>query len=230
MSLKPTVPLLLVLALALAPVPAHSGWGDALKRAGDAGSQAMGLSVGPSQLEAAFRELLGMGTDAAVESLSADGGFSKLAATALSLPDGYRKIAETMAPELLANLNSAAESAVPAVGELFRKAIEGMDFSSPGSLLSGKSDAVTAYFEENTRASLAEGAAPLVRSALERAGGGSILNAVKQLGSLTGASFDPVDYLTQKTLDSMFLYIGQTEQGIRSGDITKTSELLQKVF
>jgi len=230
MSLKNAVPLLLILAVTLTPVPVHAGWGDTLKQAGDAGSQAMGLSVGPSQIEAAFRELLGMGTDSAVESLSADGGFSKKAATALALPESYQKVVETVAPNLLASLNSAAESAVPEVGALFRKTIETMEFSSPGSLLSGKKTAVTDYFEESARDSLAQGAAPLIEAALSQAGGASILAAVKQLSSLTGTPFDPVDYLTQKTLDSMFLYIGKTEKGIRSGDITATSELLQKVF
>ncbi|WP_316898919.1 DUF4197 domain-containing protein [Pseudodesulfovibrio indicus] len=230
MSLKNVIPLLLVLAAALTPVSAHAGWGDALKQAGDAGSQAMGLSVGPSQIETAFRELLVMGTDSAVESLSADGGFSRKAATALSLPEGYHKIAETVAPNLLASLNSAAEDAVPEVGALFRKTIETMEFSNPGSLLSGNKTAVTEYFDANARDSLTRGAAPLVEAALNQAGGASILSAVKQLSGLTGTPFDPVDYLTRKTLDSMFLYIGKTEKGIRSGDITATTELLQTVF
>ncbi|MGE4195281.1 MAG: DUF4197 domain-containing protein [Pseudodesulfovibrio sp.] len=233
MSLKNAAPLpliLLFLAVSLQPVSARAGWGETLKQAGDAGSQAMGLSVGPSRIEAAFRELLGMGTDAAVESLSADGGFSALAATALSLPESYRKIAETVAPNLLASLNSAAEAAVPGVGELFKKAIATMEFSNPGSLLSGSKTAVTEYFDANARDSLTRGAAPLLEAALNQAGGGSILSAIKQLGSLTGTPFDPVDYLTRKTLDSMFLYIGKTEEGIRSGDITTTSELLQRVF
>jgi hypothetical protein len=223
-------PLLLLLTLPWAGVPAAAGWGDALKAAGDAGAKAAGLSVTPSQIESAFRELLSMGADSAVQSLSRDGGFSKLAATTLSLPDGYRKVAETVAPNLLANLNSAAEAAVPAIGELFQKTIDTMEFADPSGLLSGKSDAVTSYFEESARSGLAENAAPLVRSALEKAGAGSAVSAAQKLSSLTGTDFDPVTYLTDKTLDSMFLYMAKTEQGVRSGDIAVTSELLKKVF
>ncbi|EGB15975.1 hypothetical protein DND132_2772 [Pseudodesulfovibrio mercurii] len=226
----PLLTLLLVLSCLLTAAPASAGWGDALKAAGDAGAKAAGLSVTPSQIETAFRELLSMGADSAVESLSQDGGFSKLAATSLSLPDSYQKVAETVAPNLLANLNSAAEAAVPAVGELFQKTIKSMEFANPTGLLSGKSDAVTSYFEESARSDLAKNAAPLIQAALEKAGAGSAVSAVQQLSSLTGTAFDPVDYLTDKTLDSMFLYMAQTEKGVRSGDITATSELLQKVF
>ncbi|WP_207261856.1 DUF4197 domain-containing protein [Desulfovibrio sp. Huiquan2017] len=222
--------LLPLLLSCLWTAPAAAGWGEALKAAGDAGAKAAGMSVTPSQIEAAFRELLSMGADSAVESLSRDGGFSKLAATSLSLPDSYQKVAETVAPDLLSNLNSAAEAAVPAVGQLFQKTIKTMEFANPSGLLSGKSDAVTNYFEKSTRPSLADGAAPLIRAALEKTGAGNAVNAVKQLSSLTGTAFDPVDYLTNKTLDSMFLYMAQTEQDVRSGDIATASELLQKVF
>jgi hypothetical protein len=165
-----------------------------------------------------------------VKSLSQDGGFSRLAATSLSLPDSYQKIAETVAPNLLANLNSAAEAAVPAIGELFQKTIKTMEFANPSGLLSGKSDAVTNYFEESARSGLAENAAPLVRSALEQAGAGTAVSAAQKLSALTGTDFDPVSYLTDKTLDSMFLYMAKTEQDVRSGDMAVTSELLQKVF
>ena len=224
------LPLLLVLVLAWTAAPASAGWGDALKAAGDAGAKAAGLSVTPSQIEGAFRELLSLGADSAVQSLSQDGGFSKLAATSLSLPDSYQKIAETVAPNLLANLNSAAEAAVPAIGELFQKTIKTMEFANPTELLSGKSDAVTSYFEQSARSSLAENAAPLIRSALEEAGAGTAVSAAQKLSALTGTDFDPVNYLTDKTLDSMFLYMAQTEKDVRSGDMAVTSELLQKVF
>jgi hypothetical protein len=226
----PILPLLLALALSWSAAPASAGWGDALKAAGDAGAKAAGLSVTPSQIESAFRELLSLGADSAVQSLSQDGGFSKLAATSLSLPDSYQKIAETVAPSLLANLNAAAEAAVPAIGELFQKTISTMEFANPSGLLSGKSDAVTSYFEDSARSTLARNATPLIRAALEKAGAGTAVSAVQQLSALTGTDFDPVGYLTDKTLDSMFLYMAKTEQDVRSGDLAVTSELLQKVF
>lgn len=227
---SPLLPLLLLFSCLWAAAPASAGWGDALKAAGDAGAKAAGLSVTPSQVETAFRELLAMGADSAVDSLSRDGGFSKLAATSLSLPDSYQKVAESVAPNLLADLNSAAEAAVPAIGDLFQQTIKTMEFANPSGLLSGESDAVTSYFEESARPSLAENAAPLIRSALEKTGAGGALDAVAQLSTLTGTAFDPADYLTNKTLDAMFLYMARTEQGVRSGDIATTSALLQKVF
>jgi|GEM_PF-1866705 len=226
----PVLPLLLVLGLTWAAAPASAGWGDALKAAGDAGAKAAGLSVTPSQIESAFRELLSLGADSAVQSLSEDGGFSKMAATSLSLPDSYQKIAETVAPHLLDNLNAAAETAVPAIGELFQKTIDTMEFTNPSGLLSGKSDAVTMFFEDSARPGLTENAAPLIRSALEKTGAGTAVGAAQQLSAVTGTDFDPVNYLTQKTLDSMFLYMARTEQDVRSGDLAVTSELLQKVF
>lgn len=229
-SSLPILPLLLVLALACPATPVSAGWGEALKAAGDAGAEAAGLSLTPSRIESAFRELLSLGADSAVQSLSREGGFSRLAATSLSLPDGYRTVAETVAPNLLANLNAAAEAAVPAVGELFQKIIESMEFANPSGLLSGKSDAVTSYFEQSARPGLAENSAPLIRAALEKAGAGTAVDSAQRLSALTGSDFDPVGYLTDKTLNSMFLYMAETEQDVRSGDLAVTSELLQKVF
>jgi hypothetical protein len=222
--------LLLIPACLWAAATAHAGWGDALKGAGEAGSKTMGLPSVPTGIDDAFRELLSMGTDSAVESLSQDGGFSKQAATSLAVPDDYRKLAETVAPDLLGYLNSAAESAVPAIGELFQTTIDTMEFANPTSLLSGKNDAVTAYFEESARPKLTENAAPLIQSALEQTGAGAAMSAAQRLSSMTGGAFDPVTYLTDKTLDSMFLYLGQTEKGVRSGDIETTSKLLQQFF
>jgi len=227
----PVLPVLFLLfALPWAAAPATAGWGEALKGAGDAGAKAAGLSVTPSRIEQAFRELLSLGADSAVDALSRDGGFSSMAATSLSLPDSYRKVAESVAPDLLANLNAAAEAAVPAVGELFQQTIKTMEFADPSGLLSGESDAVTGYFEQSARPGLAENAAPLIRSALDRTGAGSAAEAAQKLSALTGTDFDPVEYLTDKTLDAMFLYMGETEQGVRSGDIEATSELLKKIF
>ena len=50
-------------------------------------------------------------------------------------------------------------------------------------------------------------------------------------GSLLGQDATDLDgYVTRKTLDGLFLKIGQEEQRIRENPLARTTDLLQKVF
>ncbi|BCS89416.1 DUF4197 domain-containing protein [Pseudodesulfovibrio sediminis] len=224
----------LTLTTLLAAGFAYAGWGDIPKSVGDAASTAAGLPYTPSEATAAIKEVLGMGTDSAVETLGTSGGFMDDPVAAIPLPDMFKNMGSDSSG-LLSALNTAAEDSVPSVGGLFKDAIDNLDVSNPTAMLdSGSSDtAITTYFEGQSRASLKTLAKPIVSKSLDAAGAGTYLSALttaQQAASITGTTFDPVDYVTDQTLDAMFHYIGEQEKNLRSTGGAGASALLQKIF
>ncbi len=221
-----------LLAVLLAATAAFGGWADTLQGFADKGSKSMGLPYTPSEATAGIKEVLILGTDYATSRLSEPGGFSAISATTLSLPAGLDKLAS--ASGLLSSLNNAAEDAVPATGDAFRKAIHNLSIGSDySSFLQGGDTSITQFFEKNSRDTLKKMVRPIVTKSIAVAGVDSYIKPLmvaQQLSGLGGTRFDPVDYVTDQTLDSMFTYIGIKERDIRSSGGAGASKLLQKLF
>lgn len=221
----------LFLSITLLVLPGMAGWGDSLKEMGDTGSKAIGLPYTPTEADAGIREVLHMGTDYAVAELGKDGGFAANPAASIPLPD----MLSSMIGEsgLLSSFNTAAESSVEPIGGLFHKTIDTMDIGNPASMVSGSDTSITDYFEETARPTLKELARPIVEQQLETAGLGAYTNAISAaqlMSNASGSPFNPTDYVTDKALDAMFMYIGDQEKDLRSNGAANASELLKKLF
>ena len=134
---------------------------------------------------------------------------------------------------LLDSLNGAAEGAIPGVKSTFLDSISSLSVSNPTKAVSGGDTAITQYFEQNSRDTLAKLVRPIVEQSVQSAGVGDYLGplaAAQQAAGLGGTAFDPTTYLTDKTLDSMFYYIGEKEKALRSSGAENASSLLQKLF
>lgn len=220
--------------LLLLPHPSSAGWGDALKQAGsdlaDQQAKEAGLSHTPSEAMEGVREMLSMGTDYGVSSLTSGSGFSANPATSLSLPGALSGLPGSS--DLLSAMNTAATDAVPETGDLFQGAIRDLPVTNPTSLLGGSSDAITRYFEASSRESLKSMVKPVVEKCASAAGVDAYLtplNAAMQAAG-SGPGFDVNDYLTDKVLDSMFLYMGEKETALRRSGGAGASALLQKLL
>lgn len=224
-------PVSLFLVVTVLAFPGIAGWGDSLKSVGDAGAKAVGLPYTPTEADTGIRELLHMGTDYAVTELGQEGGFSNNMTAAIPLPSMLSSMIGGSG--LLTSFNTAAEQSVETVGTIFHKTIDIMDIGNPVSMISGSDTSITDYFEETARPTLKEQAQPVVAQHLDAAGLGAYTNAIKTAQLLSNASdapFDPVEYVTDKTLDSMFTYIGQKEKDLRASGASGASELLKKLF
>lgn len=227
--------LLAITAILLMPSAAFSGWGDTLKQVGsdyaDQGATAAGLPYTPSEAVAGIKEVLSMGTDYATSSLGVPGGFSSNPATALALPDSLTSLGDTVG--LLSSLNSAAEGSVPGTGNIFLDVIKNLAVGDYATLLNGGEDAITRFFESSTRDTLKKMVRPVVDKSVEASGVSAYLAplmAAQQTTNVAGPAFDPVDYVTDRTLDGMFYYIGMKERDIRASGGVGTTDLLQKLF
>ncbi len=215
----------------LATATAMAGWGDALKGAAEEGSKTMGLPYTPSEAMEEVKDVLSLGTDYATTSLSKPGGFSSTPATTFSLPDSFGSLGDTSG--LLSSLNTAAEQSVPGTGNVFLDAIQKLSVGETSTLLGGGEDAITRFFENSSRDSIKTLVKPMVSQSVDAAGVGSyldVLTMAQGASGVAGPAFDPTDFVTEKTLDGMFYFMGMKEKDIRSSGGVGTTDILEKLF
>ncbi len=227
----------------------YAGWSDYLDKLGGAltGSETANSSALSSLSEAemvgGLKQALEKGTRFAVDKLGSEGGFLDNAKVRIPMPDSLAWVEKSLrtlhqdqlADEFVASMNHAAEQAVPEAAAIFGAAIQAMTVQDARAILSGPDDAATRYFRTHTEAALSEKMRPIVGQATETAGvTASYKRMVSSAGGLTSLlSSDATDldsYVTQKTLDGLFLMVAAEEKQIRENPAARSTELLKKVF
>ena len=136
--------------------------------------------------------------------------------------------------ELVTALNRAAEAAVPMGKDLLVNAVRAMNVSDAKNILQGGENSVTQFFAEKTRAPLGVKFLPVVTQATEKVG---LANKYTEFAG-KAAGFGLVKkedaniqhYVTGKSLDGLYLIIGEEERKIRQDPVGTGSAILQKVF
>ena len=136
--------------------------------------------------------------------------------------------------ELTTSINRAAEAAVPMGKDLLVNAVRAMNVNDAKNILAGGDTSVTAFFADKTRAPLGVKFLPVVIRATEKVG---LANKYNEFAG-KAASFGLVkkedaniqQYVTGKTLDGLYLVIGEEEKKIRQDPVGTGSAILQKVF
>lgn len=136
--------------------------------------------------------------------------------------------------ELVTAINRAAESAVPMGKDLLVGAVRSMNVNDAKNILSGGETSVTAFFAEKTRAPLGVKFLPVVNRATEKVGLASRYNEfagkAAGFGLVKKEDANIQQYVTGRTLDGLFLMIGEEERKIRQDPVGTGSAILQKVF
>jgi hypothetical protein len=228
---------------------ACAGWSDYLDRLGEtlSGSETADSSALSSLSEAemvgGLKQALDKGTRFAVDTLGRQGGFLDNAKVRIPMPDSLAWVEKSLrtlhqdqlADDFVASMNHAAEQAVPEAAAIFAAAIQAMTVEDASAILSGPDDAATRYFRTHTQAALTDKMRPIVTRATETAGvTASYKRMLSSAGGLTSLlSSDATDldgYVTQKTLDGLFLMVAAEEKQIRENPVARSTELLKKVF
>lgn len=136
--------------------------------------------------------------------------------------------------ELVTAMNRAAEQAVPAAKDLLVNAVRTMSLTDAKGILTGGDNSVTQFFAGRTRAPLTERFLPIVTTATVK------VKLAEKYNQLAGkaAGFGLVKkedanlqgYVTGKSLDGLYLMIGEEERKIRQDPVGSGSAILQKVF
>jgi len=222
-----------------------SDWSQTLKGAagtaigGKGSSSVSGLST--AEMDGGLKEALAVGAERAIAGLGSNGGFLNDAAVRIPLPGSLKKTEGTLrmlgqgktVDEFLETVNRAAEQAVPKAAPIVGDAIRGMSIADAQKILGGPDDAATRYFRDKTSASLGEAMMPIVRNATNNAG---VTRAYKSMLDKAGpaaamaGNLDVDQYVTEKTLDGLFLKLAEQEKSIRNNPAARSTDLLKKVF
>ena len=136
--------------------------------------------------------------------------------------------------ELVTAINRAAEAAVPLGKDLLVSAVRGMNLNDAKNILTGGETSVTAFFAEKPRASLGVKFLPVVTRANEKVGLASKYNEfagkVASFGMVKKKDANIQTYVTGKSLDGLYLIIGEEERTIRQNPVGTGSAILKKVF
>ena len=211
-----------------------------LRSAGPPPAQFTNLSN--SKITAGLKEALTVCTGKAVSLTGRPDGFLKNAAIKILLPDKLRTAGKTMrmmgmgqqVDELEIGMNRAAEQATPAAKKIFLSALTQMSFTDARQILSGSPTAATEYFKRTSTNDLTTAFAPIVHQAMEKVG---VVQQFEQLMQnpiaaqvAGGKGFNLDNYVVGKTLDGLFLVMGQEEQKIRKDPAAQTTSILKEVF
>lgn len=191
---------------------------------------------------AGLKAALEKGSVAALSKLGADGGFLNNDKVKIRLP-GVLEQAQPLLKmtgygqqldDLVVSMNRAAESAVPLAKPLLLDAVKSMSVTDAKNILSGGETSVTDFFREKTATPLAAKFLPLVKSVTDRSGVAAQYNAtmtqVGQLNMVPKNQTTVEGYVTQRTLDGLFLMIGEEEKAIRRDPLGSGSKIIGKVF
>jgi hypothetical protein len=136
--------------------------------------------------------------------------------------------------ELLTAMNRAAETAVPMAKDLLVGAVKSMSVTDAKKILTGGDTSVTDFFAGKTRAPLGLQFLPVVTKATEKVDLASKYNRVASKAAsmgLMGKDEAKIEnYVTGKTLDGLYLMIGEEEKKIRRDPVGTGSAILKKVF
>lgn len=191
---------------------------------------------------AGLKQALSKGAANAVNSLGKADGFFGNDRVKIPLPESLRKIEHTLrnigmgqyADELELTMNRAAEAAVPEARTLLVNAVKEMSIQDAKGILAGGDTSATDYFRNKTSQKLAAKFLPIVQQATAKVGVAQkydhLAGNAGRLGLIDESQTNLGNYITQKTLDGLFLMIADEEKAIRANPVEQGSKLLNKVF
>jgi Protein of unknown function (DUF4197) len=208
-----------------------------------ASALALGLAdLSNQETTRGIKGALDQGVTAAVAKLGVPGGFLNNPKVKIPLPPALDAVAKGMrmlgrgkdTDELVTAMNQAAEQAVPEAKALLINATKAMSLSDAKAILTGGDDSVTQFFRAKTAAPLAAKFLPKVKVATDRVGLAQKYDQFAgegaKLGVIKGDAASIEQYVTGKTLDGLYLMIGEEERAIRKNPAAAASSIVSKVF
>ncbi len=136
--------------------------------------------------------------------------------------------------ELITAMNRAAEQAVPMAKDLLVNAVRSMSVTDAKDILTGGDTSVTQFFAGKTRAPLGVKFLPVVTAATVKVGLAEKYNQVAGqiagFGLMKKEDANIQQYVTGKSLDGLYLTIGEQERQFRQNPMASGSVIVEKVF
>ena len=201
------------------------------------------VALSNEQIAEGLKQALSKGADFAVTSLGKKGGFLDNQSVHIPMPEKLRKVEELLrsagqdkyADQFVDTMNSAAEAAVPLTLDVLKESIQNMTVADAKKILDGPDDAATQYMRRVSNKRLQSKISPIVKQATAQAG---VTKTYKSMYDKLGFAgkylnlddYDIDSYVTDKTMDGLFVMIAEQEKKIRDNPVERTTDILKDVF
>ena len=132
------------------------------------------------------------------------------------------------------SMNRAAEKAANEAKPIFISAIKGMTVRDAVNIVKGSDNAATMYLKNTTSPQLIDKFQPIIKTSLDNVNAtrywGDLITAYNKIPLVKKMNPNLPEYVTQKSIDGLFIMIAKEELKIRKDPMARTSELLKKVF
>lgn len=197
------------------------------------GTLALAVIAAPVHAQGiSIKGMLGNASDAALDKLSQPGAFSTDSAIKIVLPGQAEKLSGLMkltdkaglTNDISGSLNHAAEQAASEAKPIFRSAIDKASLNDAVTIAKGGDTGATDYLKKTSGPEIAAKLLPLVKAALDKSG---VLKNASMLSSIGWDEKKLIDYVTGKTSDGIFTYVGREETKMRADPISTGKEMLK---
>lgn len=231
---------------------AQAGWFDWLEdkssdvieavKSGDS-SKMVEVALSNEKIADALKQALDKGADFAVDELGKDGGFLNNPKVRIPMPEKLEAVEKILrkvgkdkyADEFEMTMNNAAEQAVPLTLKVLKQSIQQMTVEDARAILDGQEDAATQYLKRVGSNDLRQQITPIVKDATAKTGVTKVYKTMYDKMGFAGKYIDLEDYdvdryVTDKTMDGLFVKIAEEEKKIRENPKERTTDLLKQVF
>ncbi len=195
-----------------------------------------------STIISALKEAISIGSNNAVNSVSQNDGYFGNQAIKILMPEKIKMLADGLGKigyqkkvdDFVLSMNRAAEKAAPKAKSFFVDAIKEMTFEDASKILNSGDTAATDYFKEKTSNKLYDAFKPIISSKMSDVGVTSyykdMTSKFASLPFMKPENLDLDHYVTNKSLEGLFIMIGEEEKKIRTDPESRVTELLKTVF
>ncbi|SCY03539.1 DUF4197 domain-containing protein [Nitrosospira sp. Nsp13] len=189
-----------------------------------------------------LKQALTQGVNAAVDRLGVANGFLDNPKVKIPLPGTLQKVEGVMrtlgaskhVDGLIVTMNRVAEVAAAEARTLMLDTVEKLPVENARKILTGGDDAATRYFRATASEELAQEFLPIVKNATNQVDLAKKYNDFARKGGKFGLIAEKYanieGYVTQKTLDGLYLMMAEEERLIRNEPMGQDNKVLQKVF
>ena len=222
---------------------AYAGWGDFLDQVKSKLVTNQEQKLTSAEIIEGLKDALRVGTQKSIDILGKPDGFFRDQSVKILMPDQLQKAEkllrrlgqDKLADNFIETMNRAAEKSVHTTLDIFVKGIKQMTINDVMKIYNGREDEATRFFQSTQGPDIQRAIFPIVKDATEKVGVTSaykeFTNKIRKLHLPIDADMPDLDnYVTQRTMEGIFLKLAKEEALIRKDPAARTTEILKKVF
>ena len=189
-----------------------------------------------------LKETLKIGVKNSIKNTAKKGGFYNNPLIRIGFPKDVKKVKVALVQFGMKSqvnkfeqiLNNVAEDASYFAKDIFINAVKSITFKDAISILNGGDNSATMYLQNKTSNALYLKFRPIVSQSIAKVHltkyWEGLVENYNSIPFTKDVNTDLDDYVTNQTIDGLFILISQEEENIRNNSNARVSDILQKVF